>query len=721
MQALVPDTLWEIGGLAATLYSIGQARQHHVEQLSQSRKHHEVEIDLAVKQHKKNLVETKRVYLLELFTNLEQHFQQLNADLISSSKEAERDMFDQRNQNFQTIILASSVMFTALSTVIIDGGLPSRTTEGLIVAFALTSALSFAFLFLSMVICMELVMRASSFMYRRARNHTEQLRQAIKDTKLMMEELRNGTRNKDEFRHGNGSVREDHPVDNNGCDKPGDLSPAVSDPLSTATGEGLAQRGLNSKTPTMSSMASSSVPPHKPRKHRALAELDEEGLDREWRNHETELQKFLAERERINDATALLGVDEKYYQNQAPGDDTVSVDRERAVNRKSFQEFWNESCKFWAELSILFFYGGTVNLLLAIMIFMWSQFLHAYHSLIGAVIAISLISFTLVLGLCSVIGLRQMKMMEILYHPEEATRRRIGQSRPTFRQYNSQASWGGLGSRSSSQLPSRVDAAGHSLYRGQSISYLPEFGTAAPYDDDGGGGGEGDDEGDEQSRSVSSSGRSVPLTMTGGEDSERGAMSPPVGLPSPPPMSRNSSGRGGGILLTKSPSIRRYPSPSQTIRREVSFKHTVDTAGPGDDAADGPASPYHHTTVPPSTPVTHATAASSRGDNVPSLFRRPSPRTLFPSDTPMTAASTTTSDDRLTRPPRPPPAMMSPTVVATAVPATPSTTDTSSSRTQPSYSQRSQIPQLDRRTLLGRQSSAPSALYGSPSSSYQGP
>eukprot|EP01042_Synura_sphagnicola_P014459 gene14459-18296_t len=143
MQALVPDTLWEIGGLAATLYSIGQARQHHVEQLSQSRKHHEVEIDLAVKQHKKNLVETKRVYLLELFTNLEQHFQQLNADLISSSKEAERDMFDQRNQNFQTIILASSVMFTALSTVIIDGGLPSPTTEGLIVAFALTSALSF--------------------------------------------------------------------------------------------------------------------------------------------------------------------------------------------------------------------------------------------------------------------------------------------------------------------------------------------------------------------------------------------------------------------------------------------------------------------------------------------------------------------------------------------------------------------------------------------------
>jgi hypothetical protein len=57
---------------------------------------------------------------MELFTSLEKHFQQLNADLIGSSKESERDMFDQRNQQFQTILLASSVMFSALSTVIIQ-------------------------------------------------------------------------------------------------------------------------------------------------------------------------------------------------------------------------------------------------------------------------------------------------------------------------------------------------------------------------------------------------------------------------------------------------------------------------------------------------------------------------------------------------------------------------------------------------------------------------
>jgi hypothetical protein len=41
--------------------------------------------------------------------------------LISSSKESESDMFDQRNQSFQTVILSASVMFSSLSTVIIQG------------------------------------------------------------------------------------------------------------------------------------------------------------------------------------------------------------------------------------------------------------------------------------------------------------------------------------------------------------------------------------------------------------------------------------------------------------------------------------------------------------------------------------------------------------------------------------------------------------------------
>ena len=114
----------------------------------------------------------------------------MNADLISSSKEGERDMFDQRNQSFQSIILASSVMFAALSTVIIQGFLPPDSSEFIFVAYALTCSLSFAFLFLSVVLSIEVILRASSFMYHRARQHTANLKEAILRTKRKLDQMR---------------------------------------------------------------------------------------------------------------------------------------------------------------------------------------------------------------------------------------------------------------------------------------------------------------------------------------------------------------------------------------------------------------------------------------------------------------------------------------------------------------------------------------------------
>lgn len=179
----------EYGGLLAAGVSIYQAQQYHSKEITKARERHAAAMELAREQHRKDLLESKRNYLLEMFTNLEQHFQQLNADLIANSKEAERDMFDQRNQNFQAITLAASVMFGSLSTAIVDGLLPSSTDSWLIVTFALSSALSFAFLFFSMVICIEVMIHASHFMYGRARMHNQQLRQAIRNTQIMMDSL----------------------------------------------------------------------------------------------------------------------------------------------------------------------------------------------------------------------------------------------------------------------------------------------------------------------------------------------------------------------------------------------------------------------------------------------------------------------------------------------------------------------------------------------------
>ena len=99
-------------------------------------------------------------------------------------------MFDQRNQQFQTIILSSSVMFSALSTVIIQGPLSKEASSFLLISYSLSSALSFAILFLSIVICIEIISRASRFMYERAKNQTGQLKDAIKESNRMVKKLR---------------------------------------------------------------------------------------------------------------------------------------------------------------------------------------------------------------------------------------------------------------------------------------------------------------------------------------------------------------------------------------------------------------------------------------------------------------------------------------------------------------------------------------------------
>jgi hypothetical protein len=465
------ETILEGVSLLAAGYSIYQAKQYHDKEVHLAHQRHEAAMKLAREQHQKDLIETKRNYLLELFTNLEQHFQQLNADLIASSKEAERDMFDQRNQSFQTIILASSVMFSALSTAIVNGYLPSSSGAMLVVSFALTSSLSFAFLFLSMVISMELVMRASTFMYKRAKNQTNQLRNAIAETRNMMKKLRLGSRKQREANTPNSfgdpnTPRDDTPetplttseevsnkqassrtvniaatrstdatsvgtsttnvtstspypyppplsitasMNANNSDrysppqaKQQQLSAVVSPFYSISRGLSSTSNATNSPSNHINSSDKSMSNQYSglsqrkrgkassPHGHRGIAALHEDDVREEWEKHEDEIVSYLKQREVIHNGVAVIDVGENSQDER----------------KKSFQEFWTESCKFWAELSILFFYAGTVNLLLCTMIYMWAKFLYDYKSLLGALIGVSLIIFVLVLGIAGVVVLR---------------------------------------------------------------------------------------------------------------------------------------------------------------------------------------------------------------------------------------------------------------------------------------------------------------------------
>jgi ribosomal protein L11 methylase PrmA len=101
-----PERIFAISSFVATGAGLYQsARLSNVTQ-SQEQSRHEQELELLRQQHRSELVTAKQTYLISTFTDIEQYCQELNENLINSTKDAERDMVDQRSQQFQTILVA---------------------------------------------------------------------------------------------------------------------------------------------------------------------------------------------------------------------------------------------------------------------------------------------------------------------------------------------------------------------------------------------------------------------------------------------------------------------------------------------------------------------------------------------------------------------------------------------------------------------------------------
>ena len=243
-------------------------------------------------------------------------------------------MFDQRNQSFQSIILASSVMFAALSTVIIQGFLPPDSSEFIFVAYALTCSLSFAFLFLSVVLSIEVILRASSFMYHRARQHTADLRDAIIRTKRKLDQMRNPT-----LPHVSGSHDE-----NDRGQRIGSLSFDSHDEKKEGWSERASELGkstsmeersksvsfvqsvsnshdnnginhqhrkteeYNSMIHEQSMMQAPGTKKNKKMEARQIAVMGEKEVHAKWKTHEADIQTYLREHEFINERTNFINL-----------------------------------------------------------------------------------------------------------------------------------------------------------------------------------------------------------------------------------------------------------------------------------------------------------------------------------------------------------------------------------------------------------------------------
>ena len=266
-------------------------------------------------------------------------------DSISFS--LERDMFDQRNQQFSTILLATTIMLGALICCLAQGVLPNTYGLGdfIYYIYSISTSISVAFLFICLVFCVEVLWRASKFMYKRSKYNTGYLAKAIKKTKDMMGAIRgvksqaskpsprSHTYNSQDYPHYN---------------KERDISNTISKRFA---------------------------------RRRNISNMSETDVQREFVGYENETGRYHTSREAMIDESAFM----------------VTADDGSIVESKSFERFWRESCSFYGNAAILFFYAGSAALFFVNVTFMWAVNLYTYKSVASAklcaiVILVSLLS-----------------------------------------------------------------------------------------------------------------------------------------------------------------------------------------------------------------------------------------------------------------------------------------------------------------------------------------
>jgi hypothetical protein len=129
---------------------------------------------------------------------------------------------------------------------------------------------------------------------------------------------------------------------------------------------------------------------NRPKSRRHISGMSDEEILVEFAQHESEIQHYLQQRQRIIDKAAYMVFSE----------DGTSIDKE------SFSHFWRDSCGFYSNAAILFFYGGSALLFVATMTYMWARFDYFLSSPVAANVSVYLISLALSSSLVLVIYLR---------------------------------------------------------------------------------------------------------------------------------------------------------------------------------------------------------------------------------------------------------------------------------------------------------------------------
>jgi hypothetical protein len=257
-------------------------------------------------------------------------------------------------------------MLSALVAVLIQGKIDGAS-RFLTTAFAVGNAASMSFLFLSAVLCLEVVWRAFKFMNRSSRKQTNHIQSAVERTKLIVRDIR-------EFQSG-------CPL--NG----GNNDTTTTDTSSGTTIEECTTTGLSQRCATQ--------------QVRARRRKDVVGV--RFGMHEDKMLELYKAREEIIDQTAdLVGATNDIWRKYT----------------KNFENFWKDYCAVFGKLAVWCFYLGSACLLGSNVVFMWVTWSYTYNCPVGAWISLAVLCASLLASVYYIAYLRYFDVNRHIYKKE---------------------------------------------------------------------------------------------------------------------------------------------------------------------------------------------------------------------------------------------------------------------------------------------------------------
>lgn len=315
--------------------------QRHDSTVKQEHSYHNEEMYIMQDQHLKERFIEKQIYLLSVYADIEAYCQELNENLIQNNRDAERDMVDQRNQQLQTVLIAGTIMVSAIVGVLFQAAFPTDYAPVTYYLYSISIAISMLFLVISIILCIELLVRIYRFTYKRSHRSIQHLQRSLDLTNRIDREIAGSKVD---------TLRRKHRR------KPNDMT--TPQPL-----EHQHQQQHQKALPD----------------RKLYSRLHAEEINQEFLKHEKQVENYFQLRDKLNYEIHSLAGGKKEL---------------------SFETYWNNSCNNLNNIAIHSFYQGTAWNVIATAIFMYAYFDQQYLNVtcsyvIAIIMGISLIGMFL--------------------------------------------------------------------------------------------------------------------------------------------------------------------------------------------------------------------------------------------------------------------------------------------------------------------------------------